>query len=130
MVFNNHASKQASNGNNNSNSNKDNKVHKEEMNHLWILMIQFRFDDKTNPAEAGFLLCYRVAVNSELFRSVTCTHATVREPVCSSPVIVVWFYLSNTGAGCPCETVRVNAAEELVIPPREYCCGVHIGVVP
>lgn len=55
MVFNNNASNQDNNRNDN-NSNQDNKSHKEAMRIRWGFQMIFRSDDKTNPAEAGFII--------------------------------------------------------------------------
>lgn len=56
MVFSNHASNQDNNLKDNS-SHQNNKAHKEEMSLRWTSTTIFRFDDKTNPAEAGLVLC-------------------------------------------------------------------------
>ena len=61
MVFSNHASNQANNLKadgeqiSNSSNHKNNKAHKEVMSLLWTFQTIFRSDDKTNPAEAGFI---------------------------------------------------------------------------
>ncbi|ATE85659.1 hypothetical protein KGB36_gp12 [Shigella phage Sf11 SMD-2017] len=55
MVFNSHASNQANNRNDN-NSRQNNKSHKEAMSPQWTSTTTFRSDDKTNPAEAGFIV--------------------------------------------------------------------------
>lgn len=54
MVFSNNSSNQANKRNDNS-SNQNNKAHKEGMRLIWTSKTTFRSDDKTNPAEAGFL---------------------------------------------------------------------------
>ena len=48
MVFNNNSK--------DNNSHQNNKAHKEEMSLQWTSTIQYPSDDKTNPAEAGFIV--------------------------------------------------------------------------
>lgn len=56
MVFSNHASNQDNNRNDSNSSHQNNKSHKEEMSLRWTSTTTSHSDDKTNPAEAGFVV--------------------------------------------------------------------------
>lgn len=81
MVFSNNASNQANNRNDSNSSNQNNKAHKEAIILRWTLTIQYPSDDKTNPAEAGFLLIILSIIHQYNWTCICCRRCQVSHVV-------------------------------------------------